>query len=196
MNVLGFAGSELVRADKHGCAVACHIERVRRALLDGLAVGLGLKKAGGNAEFVCQFLMPLLAQVGRGDDENPTLALCPALGDQQPGFNRFAQADFISKDGTLGQWIAGREQRRVYLVRIEINLSVQQCACHAIHRIGSGTAGELVREVSELVRTVGHQGIILCMTDNTMSVGLSCPVMSRNRTKVDDDAGSLAWHFA
>jgi hypothetical protein len=83
-------------------AIACEVERVGGTVLDGLAVGLGFKQAGGDTELVRQFLMPLLAQVGRRDDQNAALALGPFLGDQQAGFDGFAETDFIGKDGALG----------------------------------------------------------------------------------------------
>lgn len=39
------------------------------------------------AEFFLYFLMPLLAQVGRGDDKNAAFALCPVLQDDEAGFD-------------------------------------------------------------------------------------------------------------
>jgi hypothetical protein len=48
LNILGFAGGELVGADEHGSAIASHIERINGAILDGLTVGFGLKEAGPN----------------------------------------------------------------------------------------------------------------------------------------------------
>ena len=50
------------------------------------------------AERVLQLLMPLLAQVGRHDDEDAALALGPALGDDQTRFDGFAQTHFIGQD--------------------------------------------------------------------------------------------------
>jgi len=38
------------------------------------------------AEFFLYFLMPLFAQVGRGDDKNAAFALCPVLQDDEAGF--------------------------------------------------------------------------------------------------------------
>ncbi len=100
--------------------------------------------------------MPLLAQVGRGDDQNSALALSPFLRDQQTGFDGLSETDFIGQDGAFGQRIAGREQRRVDLMWVQIDLRIQQRTGHAIHRIGCGAAGQLVSKVSELVRAVGH----------------------------------------
>ena len=39
------------------------------------------------AEFFLYFLMPLLAQIGRGDDKNAAFALCPVLQDDEAGFD-------------------------------------------------------------------------------------------------------------
>jgi hypothetical protein len=157
LHVLGFACRELIGADEYGGAVACEVERVCRTVLDGLAVGPGFKQAGGDTELVCQFLMPLLAQVGRGDDQNAALALGPFLRDQQACFDGFAETDFVGKDGAPGQRVARREQRGVDLVRVQVDLSIQQRTGHAVHGIGRGTAGQLMREIRELVRAVGHR---------------------------------------
>ena len=69
--------------------------------------------------------MPLFAQIGRHDDEDATLALGPALGDQQASFNGLAQANLVGQDHAFGKWIAGGEQRRVDLVRVQIHLRIQ-----------------------------------------------------------------------
>jgi len=39
------------------------------------------------AEFFLYFLMPLFAQVGRGDDKNAAFALCPVLQDDEASFD-------------------------------------------------------------------------------------------------------------
>jgi hypothetical protein len=56
----------------------------------------------------------------------------------------------------LDKWVARREQSRVNLVRVQVDLSIQQRTGHAVHGIGRGTAGELMREIRELVRAVAH----------------------------------------
>ena len=102
LHVLGFACGELVGADEYGSTIACEVERVGGTVLDGLPVGFRFKQAGGDTELVRQFLMPLLAQVGRSDDQNAAFAVSPFLRDQQAGFDGFAETDFVSKDGALG----------------------------------------------------------------------------------------------
>ena len=126
---------------EYGSAVACEVKRIGGTVLDGLPVGLGFKQASGDTEFVRQFLMPLLAQVGRGNDQNAAFALGPFLRDQQARLDGFAEADFVGKNGALGQRVARSEQRGIDLVRVQVDLSIQQRTGHAVHGIGRGTAG-------------------------------------------------------
>jgi hypothetical protein len=88
--------------------------------------------------------------------KNAALALGPFLRDQQACFDGLSETDLVRKDGALGQWVARREQRRVDLVRVQVDLSIQQRTSHAVHGIGRGTAGELMREIRELVRAIAH----------------------------------------
>ena len=97
LNFLGLAAGELVGGDKH----AGRIKRVAGTIFDGLLEGFSLQYRSSNAELVSQFLMPLLAQIGRSDHENTTLALRPTLGNEQAGLNGFAEANLIGKDGPL-----------------------------------------------------------------------------------------------
>ncbi|MNF19413.1 hypothetical protein D3C80_2241870 [compost metagenome] len=53
--------------------------------------------------------MPLLAQVGRYDNENAAAALGPALGNDQTRFNGFTQAYFVGEDHAFGQGIPAGE---------------------------------------------------------------------------------------
>ena len=97
LNFLGLTAGELVGGDKH----AERIKGVAGTFLDSLLEGFSLQYRSSNAELVSQFLMPLLAQIGRSDHENTTLALRPTLGNEQAGLNGFAEANLIGKDGPL-----------------------------------------------------------------------------------------------
>ena len=96
------ANDDPVRTRTHG---RCGVEGVRYTILDRLSERLGLKDRGGQAELVCQLLMPLLAQIGRHDDEDVTLALGPALCDQQASLNGLTQAHLVGQDHAFREWI-------------------------------------------------------------------------------------------
>jgi hypothetical protein len=132
------------------------VEGVRHAILDGLPERLCFKDRGGQAELVGQFLMPLLAQIGRRNDEDAAPALGPTLGNQQAGFDSLAQAHLVGQDRALGERVAGGKQRRVDLMGVQVDLRIQQRAGHPVHRVVGRPQGELVREVRELVRAVVH----------------------------------------
>ena len=78
------------------------------------------------AELVLQLLVPLLAQVGRDDDENFAPPFRPALRDHQARFNGLAETHFVSEEHTARKGIAACEEGRIDLMRIEINLRVDQ----------------------------------------------------------------------
>src|SRR5690606_17790321 len=100
----------------------CELERVAPRLLADRVVALGFQNKPLQAELVLQLLMPLFAQVGRDYDEDPALSLCPALRDDQAGFNSLAEANFIRKDDPARQRVAAGEEGSIDLMRIEINL--------------------------------------------------------------------------
>lgn len=78
------------------------------------------------AKFFLYFLMPLFTQVGGGDDEDFAPPLRAALCDDQPGFDGFAEADFIGKDDAAREGIAAGEMRGINLVRVEVYLGIDQ----------------------------------------------------------------------
>ena len=93
LDVVGFAFRKLVGADDDVFLV----EGVGLAFAQGVVV-FAFEDDGAQAEFVLQFLVPLFAQVGGGDDEDFAPPLGAALCDDQPGFDGFAEANFIGKD--------------------------------------------------------------------------------------------------
>src|SRR6478752_2523655 len=62
---------------------------------DCRVVGFLFENPAGQEELLSQFLQPLRAEIGRGDDEDAALALRPMLGDHQPRLDRLAQSDLI-----------------------------------------------------------------------------------------------------
>lgn len=53
---------------------------------------------------------------------------------------------FVTPQGNRGR-VAGCEQRHINLMWVQIDLCIQQRTGHAVHRIGRGTAGQLVRKI-------------------------------------------------
>jgi hypothetical protein len=52
-------------------------------------------------KLLCQFLLPLLAEIGRGDHQNLPSPFSPLLGNDQPSFNSFTQTHFICEQRSL-----------------------------------------------------------------------------------------------
>ena len=79
------------------------LEGPEMALLDGRVVGLRFEDSAGEEELLGQFLMPLLAQVGRGDDQDAPLALRPFLREHKTGLDRLAETDLVRKQSPFRQ---------------------------------------------------------------------------------------------
>jgi len=78
------------------------------------------------AELVLQLLVPLFAQVGRDHDKNLAASLGPALRDDQPCFNGFAEPHFVSEEHATRERIAAGEEGSIDLMRIKIDLRIDQ----------------------------------------------------------------------
>ena len=61
-------------------------------------VVLGLQDVAVQVELVLQFLVPLLAQIGRDNDQDAAAALGPSLRYDEAGFDGLAQAHLIRQD--------------------------------------------------------------------------------------------------
>jgi hypothetical protein len=48
-------------------------------------------------------LLPLLTQGGGDDEDDAAAALGPALGDDEAGFDGFAETDFVGQDDASGE---------------------------------------------------------------------------------------------
>lgn len=57
------------------------LEGTTYTVLGHLVVVSGLKDSGWQEKLLLHFLRPLLAEIGRGDDENAPFALGPLLGE-------------------------------------------------------------------------------------------------------------------
>ena len=62
------------------------------------------------------------------------LPLRPPLGQEDTGFNRLTETDFVGEDRAR-EGRAKREQGRLHLVRIEIDLSVRERAGEFFHAV-------------------------------------------------------------
>ena len=78
-------------------------KRAELALFDRRVVGPGFQNAAGEKEFLREFLIPLRAQVGGHDDQNPALSLRPFLRQHEAGFDGLAKADFIGQQRAFGK---------------------------------------------------------------------------------------------
>ena len=121
--VVGLGFGELVGANQYTAGL---IEWIAQATLAKLPVAFGLQNVRLQTELVLQLLVPLLAQVGRGDDEDAPLALCPALGYHQTSLDGFAQAHFVGQDDPFGQRAVKGKQGRFDLVGIQVHLGIDQ----------------------------------------------------------------------
>ena len=84
----------------------------------------------------------------------------PALRDQEPCLDCFAEADFVGQDDTLGERVASGEQRCIHLVRIQVDLCVEEGARHTLHGVTCPLQRQLVGKVGELVRAVVHASAV------------------------------------
>ena len=64
---------------------------------------LGLDQAARQEELFTQLLMPLLPEVGGGDDENAALAFRPALRKYEARFDGLAESDLVRQQRAFGE---------------------------------------------------------------------------------------------
>ena len=148
LDVFRFGFGKLVGTDNR------HIlaERVAAFFFQGV-IAFGFQNHALQAEFFLQFLMPLFAQVGGGDNQNMALALRPALQNHQTGLNGFTQADLIRQNHAVRQRILAGKQGGIDLMRIQIHLRIDQRARQRIHAAALCLTGEQPSVVLGLVRS-------------------------------------------
>ena len=79
------------------------------------------------------------------------LSLGPFLRQHQPGLDGLAEADLVGQQRAFGERRAESEQRRVDLMRIQIDLRVDQRRRELLHAVGRAAARQLVGEVLGVV---------------------------------------------
>ena len=84
--------------------------------------------------------MPLLSEVRWGDDEDAPFPLRPFLGDHQARLDGLAQPDFVGEHCALGEGRLEGEQGRVDLMRVKIDLCVDESAGELLDAVGRNTA--------------------------------------------------------
>ena len=72
-----------------------------------------------------ELVLPLSEQWSRNDDENPGGALRQELRDDESGFDRLSQANFISKDAAAMRNAPKRKHHGVDLVRIGVDAPLE-----------------------------------------------------------------------
>ncbi len=95
-------------------------------LFDFLIERLGFENGRGEKEFFQQLLVPLLAQAGRNNDEDPAFPFSPYLGKNDTGLDSLTQTNFISQDRSTGEWRSERKQGCINLMGIQVNLGISK----------------------------------------------------------------------
>ena len=142
----GFGGGELVGADEDFAGLVKGVEEA------ALAEGGGFEDFGREAEFVGEFLLPLFAKSGGEDEENAAAAFGPALGDDEGGFDGFAEANFVGENDAFGEWGADGEEGGVDLVRVEVDTGGGEAAGKALDGAAGAAQGEQRGPIEGVVR--------------------------------------------
>ena len=140
LDVARLAPGELVGADDD----LGRLEGAELALLDGGVVGLGLQDAAGQEELLGQLLIPLLAQIGRRDDQDAPLALRPFLREDQARLDGLAETDLVGQQRALGERRLEGEQGGIDLMGIQIDLGARRRR-QASRRCPAGSGGSARR---------------------------------------------------
>ena len=143
----GFVPRELVRAydDVLG------FEWTQISFLDRVVVGLRFEDSTRQKKLFLQLLMPLLPEIGRRDDQNPSSPFRPSLRDHETGFDGLAQANFISQNTALGQWGTEREERRLDLMWIQVDLGIDERPSELLIAVRSAAFRQLVSKILRVV---------------------------------------------
>ena len=123
----GLRVRELIRADE---------DLIFRSWLNQLVNVGAVEQACGEGEFFAKFLLPLLAQRRRRNDQNAPVTLCPVLGDDDSSLDRFTEPDLVGKDHSVQEWSLQGKQRRIDLMRFGFNLCVEQEAGKLADMVG------------------------------------------------------------
>ena len=139
----------MVRHDDDGiCAKRC------LAASPGFAIDLRVEHLHGQIEFLLQLQRPLLAD-GRGADHQQTaLAFRPELAEHDSRLDPLPEANLVGQDDALGEGRLQGKERRLDLMRVEVDGRVEQRHRQTVHSAG-GTTREVMGEVLGMVRGEG-----------------------------------------
>jgi hypothetical protein len=153
MDIGRLIARELVGANDN---VVTGLERLELSLPDCRIVRFGFENLAWQKKLFAQLLMPLFAQIRRCNHQDAALSLRPFLRNHQPGFDGFAQADFVSEERSFGKRGVECEKRRVHLMRIQIDLSAGHGTGELFDAVGRAAFGQLVCEIFGVVVGQGH----------------------------------------
>jgi hypothetical protein len=129
---------ELVGANDDGIV---YLERAEATGVDGGVVGFGLKNGARKEKLFGKLLVPLLAEVGRRDDEDAPFALRPLLGNDEARLDGFTQTDLVGEQRALRQRRVKRKQGGIDLMRIQIHLRACNRTGEFLRAIGGAPLG-------------------------------------------------------
>ena len=109
----------------------------------------------------------MLAECGGNNQNDAAFAFGPALGDDDGGFDGFAEAHFVGQYHAFGEGRADGEEGCIHLVRVEIYFGSGEGSREAFHF----AAGAALGEEGGPVRTVemGWQSFFFYTEDCTQS---------------------------
>ena len=102
----------------------------------------------GEEELFLKLLMPLLAEIGRRDNQAFGASVRPISGTIpfRPRWSCPAPLRVGGQQCTLGQWRAESEQSRFNLVRVQINLSIDERPGELLDAVGGASLGQFMSE--------------------------------------------------
>lgn len=142
---------ELVRADDDGILLP---EGVEVAGLDLCVERTGFQDERGQEELVGEFLTPLLAEIGRHDDQEPALAFGPPLGKQDARLDGLTETHLVGEDGPFGQGRLKGKEGGLDLVGIQIDLGISQRSRQFADAVRRTAFGQLMGKVGGVIRGV------------------------------------------
>ena len=122
LDVSLFASGKVIRADDDFLL----LKGIQTALFDLLIEKLCFQNPRWKKELIQQLLVPLLAKIGRQDDQNSSFSLRPFLGYDYSRFDGFAQSHLICQDSPFGQGRPEGKQSSLNLMGIQVNLCIRQ----------------------------------------------------------------------
>jgi hypothetical protein len=90
--------------------------------------------------------MPLLPKIGGRDDEDVPLPFSPFLREHESGFNGLTESNLIGEERAFRKRRPKSEQGRFDLMRIQINLGIDEGTSELFDAVGGTSFGEFMCE--------------------------------------------------